>query len=103
MAPQYELYNRVTDPEELYNLLPVGGVAMEEHKKIQLELHEMLTNKMKETDHKRLPDLDDSTKVTPRHWERTDPEYAPLDTDSPRSVRREHNRAPWSQVQANYS
>ena len=46
---QYELYNLQDDPLEITNLLPVGGVASEEAKAEQKQLHQLLTNKMKDT------------------------------------------------------
>ena len=46
---QYELYNLQDDPNELTNLLPVGGVASPEAKMEQKQLHQMLTEKLQQT------------------------------------------------------
>ncbi|MEM9543250.1 MAG: hypothetical protein AAGA60_27645 [Cyanobacteria bacterium P01_E01_bin.42] len=46
---QYELYNLQDDPDELTNLLPVGGIATSEAKTEQKQLHQMLTEKLQQT------------------------------------------------------
>ena len=46
---QYELYNLQDDPLELTNLLPVGGVASADAKAEQKRLHQLLIERMKET------------------------------------------------------
>lgn len=58
---QYELYHLKEDPDEITNLLPVGGEVSHHAKKKQKELHEKLTKKM------------ECTKTTPKHWPTTVP------------------------------
>lgn len=53
---QYELYNLQDDPQEITNLLPVGGVASSEALAVQKQLHQLLTDRMKETH------------TTPKNW-----------------------------------
>jgi choline-sulfatase len=58
---QYELYDLTCDPDEMKNLLPVGGTASPAAQEMQKKLYAELTTKMKDT------------QTTPNEWPATLP------------------------------